>query len=208
MVYKQYETIYVQVTRAASNSIHSLLANEVQASVPLTHQTYTNTVMSEAANGEDISNYYSFSVIRNPYDRYVSGYTYLGNIHPGYGNFKSFDEFLDLKLSFLPDWWNNTFSLFRPQWWFLCGEDQETVLVDKLCRFETLAEDWATVATTINTNNPDANIPTTLSSLNASTGRQSWETYFTGSLGQERAQKIETLYEKDFQIFNYSKLTF
>ena len=208
MVYDQYNTIYIQVTRAASNSIHSLLANEIQSSLPLTHETYTSVVMSKAANGEDVSNYYSFAVVRNPYDRYVSGYTFLNNIHPGYANDKSFDEFLDLKLSFLPNWWENTFSLFRPQWWFLCGEDQETVLVDDLCRFETLSQDWATVANTINTNNPDANITTTLPSLNASTGRASCETYFTGSLGQERAEKIDTLYDKDFQIFNYSKLTF
>jgi len=206
MVYDQYKTIYIQVTRAASNSIHRILANEIQSSLPLTHETYTNAVLSKAANGEDVSNYYSFAVVRNPYDRYVSGYTYLTNIHPGYN--KSFDEFLDLMTSFIPDFWNNTFSLFRPQWWFICGEDQETVLVDDLCRFETLAQDWVTVANTINTNNPSANIPTVLESINGSTGRDAWETYFTGSLGQERAQKIDTLYSKDFQIFNYSKLTF
>lgn len=206
MVYDQYKTIYIQVTRAASNSIHKILGNEIQLSLPLTHETYTSTVLSKAANGEDVSNYYSFAVVRNPYDRYVSGYTFLNNIHPGYN--KSFDEFLDLMLSFLPNWWDNTFSLFRPQWWFICGEDQETILVNDLCRFETLSQDWVTIANTINTNNPGANISTTLESLNASTGRTSWETYFTGSLGQERAQKIDTLYDKDFQIFNYSKLTF
>ena len=72
MVYDQYKTIYIQVTRAASNSIHRILANEIQSSLPLTHETYTNAVLSKAANGEDVSNYYSFAVVRNPYSRILS----------------------------------------------------------------------------------------------------------------------------------------
>lgn len=206
MVYHHLETVYIQTTRVASNSIHKILATDLELTVPLEHKSYNTVIHDEALANNDITNYYSFSVVRNPYDRYVSAYTFLNNIHPGYG--KTFDEFLDLMISFLPDFWNNTFSLFRPQWWFICGQDQETISIDNICRFETLASDWTATANTINSNNPDANIPTTLETLNPSTGRQAWETYFTGSLGQERAQKIDTLYDKDFQLFNYSKLTF
>lgn len=206
MVYHHLNTVFIQTTRAASNSIHSLLATNLQLTVPLEHRSYTTIVHDQTLENNDISNYYSFSVVRNPYDRYVSAYTYLDNISSGYE--QTFDQFLDLMTSFLPDFWNNTYSLFRPQWWYVCDSDQETILLDNICHYETLTADWTTTANTINTNNPSASISTTLPTLNASTGRVSWETYFTGSLGQERAEKIDTLYDKDFEIFNYDKLTF
>lgn len=204
MVYEQHKTIYIQVTRTASNSIHSLLANEIQLSVPLTHETYNSTLLNKAANGEDVSNYYSFSIVRNPYDRYVSGYTYLKNIHSGYN--KSFDEFLDLMLSYLPDFWNNTFSLFKPQWWFLCNEQTNDILVDDIISFENLDNDWINIANKINGNNLNSNISTTLPVLNSSSGRNEWMTYYEGELGIERINKIHTLYGRDFEIFNYTKL--
>ena len=203
MVYEQHKTIYIQVTRTSSNSIHSLLGNEIQLSLPLTHETYTNTVLNKAANGEDVSNYYSFSTVRNPYDRFVSAYVFFTNIFPQ--STLSFDESLDRLLNFLPDWWNNTFTLYRPQWYYICDENYN-ILVDDICRFENLESDWVNIANKINTNNPNSNISTTLPNLNGSVGRDEWMTYYEGEIGLERINKINTLYERDFEIFNYTKL--
>jgi hypothetical protein len=203
MVYEQHKTIYIQVTRTSSNSIHSLLGNEIQLSLPLTHETYTNAVLNKAANGEDVSNYYSFSTVRNPYDRFVSAYVFFTNIFPQ--STLSFDESLDRLLNFLPDWWNNTFTLYRPQWYYICDENYN-ILVDDICRFENLESDWVNIANKINTNNPNSNISTTLPNLNGSVGRDEWMTYYEGEIGLERINKINTLYERDFNIFNYTKL--
>jgi hypothetical protein len=203
MVYEQHKTIYIQVTRTSSNSIHSLLGNEIQLSLPLTHETYTNAVLNKAANGEDVSNYYSFSTVRNPYDRFVSAYVFFTNIFPQ--STLSFDESLDRLLNFLPDWWNNTFTLYRPQWYYICDENYN-ILVDDICRFENLESDWVNIANKINTNNPNSNISTTLPNLNGSVGRDEWMTYYEGEIGLERINKINTLYERDFDIFNYTKL--
>ena len=112
MVYDQINTIYVQVTKTASNSIHSLLANETQLSLGLPHKTYQMSVNDEAINGKDVSNYYSFAVVRNPYDRYVSSFTFMQSIYPWE---KTFDETLDMLIAQMPDWWNRCFSVLRPQ---------------------------------------------------------------------------------------------
>jgi len=205
MVYDQINTIYVQVTKTASNSIHSLLANEIQLSLGLPHKTYQMSVNDEAINGKDVSNYYSFAVVRNPYDRYVSSFTFMQSIYPWE---RTFDETLDMLIAQMPDWWNRCFSVLRPQWWYLCDYNTYQVLVDETYKFETINSDWSTIANKINTANPGANIATSLPTLNTTPNRDSWETYYTGTLGQERAQKVEQLYAKDFEVFNYDKLVF
>jgi hypothetical protein len=205
MVYNQINTIFVQVTKTASNSIHNLLANEIQLSVPLVHKPYRMSVRDESLYGRDVSNYYNFSVVRNPYDRYVSSYTFTTSID--YWEL-TFDETLDFLINAAPNWWDNCPSVMRPQWWYLCDPDTYAIEVDEIYKFETINSDWSTIANKINTANPGANISTSLPTLNTTPDRDSWETYYTGSLGQERAQKVELLYAKDFEVFNYDKLVF
>jgi len=171
----------------------------------MTHLRYSKCVFDEAINGIDVSHYYSFSVVRNPYDRYISSYFFMKQI---YNWNRSFDENLDELLNKPQNWWDNTFILLRPQWWFVCNHDTYAVEVDEIYKYETINTDWSTIADKINLANPEANISTTLPTLNTTSNRNEWENYYTGSLGQERAEKVEQLYDKDFELFNYTKLTF
>ena len=128
-------------------------------------------------------------------------------------NRKKIDKFsknenLDELLNKPQNWWDNTFILLRPQWWFVCNHDTYAVEVDEIYTYETINTDWSTIADKINLANPEANITATLPTLNTTSNRDEWESYYTGSLGQERAEKVEQLYAKDFEIFNYTKLTF
>ena len=99
MVYDHINTIFVQVTKTASTSIHNLLADERQLTLPMTHLRYSKCVADEAINGLDVSNYYSFSVVRNPYDRYISSYFFMKQI---YNWNREFDENLDELLNKVP----------------------------------------------------------------------------------------------------------
>ena len=121
---------------------------------------------------------------------------------------REFDEILDELLNKPQNWWDNTFILLRLQWWFVCNHDTYAVEVDEIYKYETINTDWSTIADKINLANPEANITATLPTLNTTSNRDEWESYYTGSLGQERAEKVEQLYAKDFEIFNYTKLTF
>lgn len=205
MVYHDIQTVFVQITKTASSSVHSLLANERELSLPLVHLRYSKAVSDELTNGLDVSKYYNFSTVRNPYDRYVSSYFFMKQI---YNWNRDFDETLDELLNKPQNWWDNTFILLRPQWWFVCNHDTYAVEVDEIYKYETINSDWPAIANKINTTNPGATILTTLPTVNVTSGRESWESYYTGSLGQERAEKVEQLYAKDFEIFNYTKLTF
>jgi hypothetical protein len=205
MVYHDIQTVFVQITKTASSSVHSLLGNERELSLPLLHLRYNKAVSDELINGLDVSNYYNFSTVRNPYDRYVSSYFFMKKI---YNWNRDFDENLDELLNKPQNWWDNTFILLRPQWWFVCNHDTYEIEVDEIYKYETINSDWPTIANKINTLNPGANISTTLPTVNVTPGRESWETYYTGTLGEQRAKKVEQLYNKDFEVFNYSKLIF
>jgi hypothetical protein len=205
MVYHDIQTVFVQITKTASSSVHSLLGNERELSLPLLHLRYNKAVSDELINGLDVSNYYNFSTVRNPYDRYVSSYFFMKKI---YNWNRDFDENLDELLNKPQNWWDNTFILLRPQWWFVCNHDTYEIEVDEIYKYETINSDWTTIANKINTLNPGANISTTLPTVNVTHGRESWETYYTGTLGEQRAKKVEQLYNKDFEVFNYSKLIF
>ena len=127
MVYDHINTIFVQVTKTASTSIHNLLADERQLTLPMTHLRYNKCVADEAINGNDVSGYYSFSVIRNPYDRYISSYFFMRQI---FNWDKSFDENLDelLNLTNKPNFrylaGGTDLNLQRP----IINEDQNTII--------------------------------------------------------------------------------
>ena len=172
MVYDHINTIFVQVTKTASTSIHNLLADERQLTLPMTHLRYSKCVFDEALNGHDVSNYYSFSVVRNPYDRYISSFFFMKQI---YNWNRSFDENLDELLNKPKNWWDNTFILLRPQWWFVCNHDTYAIEVDEIYKYETINTDWPSIANKINTTNPGADISTTLPTLNTTSNRDEWE---------------------------------
>ena len=58
MVYHDIQTVFVQITKTASSSVHSLLGNERELSLPLLHLRYNKAVSDELINGLDVSNYY------------------------------------------------------------------------------------------------------------------------------------------------------
>jgi hypothetical protein len=129
MVYHDIQTVFVQITKTASSSVHSLLGNERELSLPLLHLRYNKAVSDELINGLDVSNYYNFSTVRNPYDRYVSSYFFMKKI---YNWNRDFDENLDELLNKPQNWWDNTFILLRPQWWFVCNHDTYEIEVDEV----------------------------------------------------------------------------
>jgi len=65
MVYDHINTIFVQVTKTASTSIHNLLADERQLTLPMTHLRYSKCVADEAINGLDVSNTTVFLLLGN-----------------------------------------------------------------------------------------------------------------------------------------------
>ena len=153
-----------------------------------------------------LEGYWGFTVVRNPYDRLVScfsekirpdGVSHLfkdgvSHVLQGYGTFRggmSFPEFAEQILKIDN---SNADQHFRSQSSMIVDEKGE-IIVDKICRFESLDQDIQEVAEHLGL---DFKVP----QLNKSKRRE-WESYYTDDL----REKVYKRYEQDFKMFGYEK---
>lgn len=194
--YHKWRTVFVQIPKNASTSIHFKLRNSTDNDH--NHKTYLD-ILSEQDN-ELIESYFSFAVVRNPYDRFISAYEF--ETQAGARPFNlTFNELIlklesDRLFSELP-------LVFTPQYKFVTIKS--FILVDKIIRYENLNEEWKNISFIINEKNKDYNftkISDKLEILNASSTRiGEVDDYYT----EETKNIIYSLYKKDFELFNYKK---
>jgi pectate lyase len=85
---------------------------------------------------EMLQQYFKFTVVRNPIDRLYSTYVYLG-----YSNVFNFDTFIQ---HILPKIYKQKNYFLRPQYSFI--EYEGKILMNQICRLESLNDDFKIVA--------------------------------------------------------------
>ena len=144
--------------------------------------------------GPDIWNaYYKFAIVRHPLDRLVSAFQFYREWdHPGVAAAKKCRTFdLFLKSDYFDKDRRNCTRATGLQSTFL--ETPHNEALDRICRFETLAEDMDKVAQDLGIDPPQ------LSHQNPSK-RGAYEAYFT----PKTRSFAETLYADDFRTFGYA----
>ncbi len=148
---------------------------------------------------------FSFAIVRDPYTRLVSAYTYLSR-----GGKTEYDrkfqeqhlEGIESFEQFVLEWLTPETILlgqhFRPQTSFVC--DRGKVAVDFLGRFENLQEDFAHIARTLGVNDETSGEPIQLPHVNKTGRKRSAESFLT----PEVCAKMAELYASDFEAFGYS----
>jgi hypothetical protein len=144
--------------------------------------------------GPIFTNYYKFSIIRNPYNRLLSEY-YWTPLNIGYKAGETKADFITHVANIVKNklYFNNIYNdHFIPQYLFLYGNGKN-ILVDNVFKYEDLDESIKYLKHKINIDND-------LPFLNKSKG-DIVKTYWNN----RQKERIYKIYQKDFIVFNYEK---
>ncbi len=198
-VYHKWKCVFVEIPKNASNAIHNALQNKTDNIC--NHATYL-----EYLNNNDIElieSYFSFAVVRNPYDRFVSAFEFCTKISKELDAALDFEEFIH-KLAKKGDLGYTDFPIhFVPQNKFIVIKTIS--LVDQIMRFENLGEDWKKVSEKINSQRHPSfgRVSESLQVINANPSKfnKSYEDFYK----EETKEIVYNLYRKDFELFDYKK---
>jgi hypothetical protein len=134
----------------------------------------------------DFYDAFKFAFVRNPYERFVSGY-YWTELKT------DINEYASQLAEMYEEWKDDSLEeiIFRPQWKFICNQYKQ-IQVDFVGRYESLKDDWFTVANKLGL---DIKLP----HLNKSKRSGSWEK----ELNSQSKGIIANLYKDDFEVFGY-----
>lgn len=198
-IYHKWNTVFVQVPKNASTAIHSALSNPTDQSHE--HELYIETLANN--DPELMENYFSFGVVRNPYDRFVSCYEYYRDPEHSYGWSFSFEDVVNMMYERGKFFYTTEEKHWWPQARYLAVK--KIILVDKIIRFETIDEEWPGIIEEISkVTSSSYSLPRNFITKSNVTGireNRNWEEYYTPEL----KEKVYWLYQRDFELFNYEK---
>jgi len=203
--------IHISIPRTASSCLNRALDNNVHPEPKEHHCTIKEVLQSRP----ELSNFYKFTFVRNPFDRLVSiyfefrknrGRKYSGKITHNKDLLSEFDISSSDKENFKNFCNNLKFSpwredlFFKPQFEYINIDGENKM--DYIGKFENLDTDWENIKNKIN-------MPDTFLAKNAKgepTGfiRGSTHPHYKEMYSPKEIKAVEELYAKDLKYFNYS----
>ncbi|GAF04945.1 sulfotransferase family 2 domain-containing protein [Saccharicrinis fermentans] len=186
-----YKCIFIHVPKAAGVSINKTLFGNL-AGGHYTVKDYQNIYKPST-----LKKYFKFTIVRNPYDRLFSAYTFLKK-----GGFNKKDaEWVNNNLrdihsyeQFVKEWLTTehayTKNHFTPQYEYLINNNGD-IGVDFIGKLETIDEDFLTICNKIG-------VKRELVHANKTGPREKVV------LDTEMKKMIQEVYAKDFELLNYS----
>lgn len=182
------KAIFIHIPKAAGSSIISSGVEEVYG-----HVGYTWYM---DRNKKYFDEFHKFTIVRNPWDRLVSAYSYLshGNANAmdklwAKKNIKrmSFDEFIR---TWLTEENAKSWIHFIPQADFIYSNDNQ-LMMDYVGRFESLSEDFKAISKKLS-------LPSELQKINPSQ-RDNYQTYYS----TKTRDIVQRVYKRDIDLLEY-----
>jgi chondroitin 4-sulfotransferase 11 len=200
----KYKCVYVCIPKTATSTISCMLQNMTDQHIHC-HDSYMDLVGN---NDSDLmESYYSFTFVRNPFDRAVSIYHQLSRSWDEVRriDFKEFiQQIPESKVSgnYHHSGWQEDVCL-RAQFRFVSIKN--VILVDDVYRFEDIDNEWVRCVGKINANLGDCGYrlhASTLRKENASDRIIDLPVYYD----EPTFERVYQLYQKDFELFGYPKV--
>ena len=149
---------------------------------------HISCIQAREALGEQVwNNYFKFTFVRNPWDRYISFCSFIHRENP---KFQKTPELFLRRMIDKPEIRQRI--LFRPQVELIC-DNNNIPLVDFIGKYENLQEDYDKICKKIGVSSQ------VLEQLNAS-NHKPFREYYNDSL----FQKVNEFYNLDISTFNYT----
>ena len=174
-----------------SQILRDVERNGINIGIDKMHLYYD--VIYKFISKEILDNYIKFCIIRNPYNKLYSAWNFIKDRH-GYSDINDFikyklDENFIYGKEIIP---NDARVHYRPQFTFVY-DNEYNIFVDFIIRYENLNEDIFKL-------NKKYNLDIPL--YDNSNSKKSYINLFN----KESIIKINTLYKKDFELFNYKMI--
>jgi hypothetical protein len=174
-------------SKIASKFVKNHMSNE---GFPVCHLPINKYKTHYNLTDQMFSNYNTFTIIRNPYTRFLSMYNFTHDsllLNP--------EQFITFVTNILKSRNDNRRKWFQPQYYFLCDHDHK-IIVKNILKYEHLDSDFNKFNDTFNFTNK--HIP----HLNKSYKKYKFEQFYQNKSIKD---KVYDLYNIDFITFNYPK---
>lgn len=187
--FKNTKTVFIHIPKTAGISLINAIYGDVKGGGHRSFYFYKYIF------GAELKEFFSFSFVRNPYQRIYSAYNYLKsggiNLHDKKAfkmHLYKYKNFKDFILNGLNQKIIKEIIHFTPQSNFIC-DSSDNILIDFVGKFEYLSKD-------INHIENRMNLSLSLPYLNKSKSNND-------IFDDEVRSKIFDIYKRDFKIFNY-----
>lgn len=209
----QHKFIHISIPRTATTCVNNTLGNTTHPEPHLHHMGISEVKPLNNGIPIDITDFFKFTFVRNPFDRLVSlycefrknrGHKYSGQIvydkpllsefdtDSEIGSFKNFVNNLEKS-----PWINDLF--FKPQFNYININNKN--VMNFIGKFENLNEDWNKIKNKIGYPNSTLNIHHPLEPNGKLRG--SHHKHYKEYYSKSEIKVVKRIYSKDLEYFNY-----
>lgn len=220
MISHEHRTVFVHIPKTAGQSVETVFLddlglawrdraplllqhNENRRIGPprLAHLTAREYVEHHYVSAELFESYFTFAVVRNPWERTVSMYKWVVDLDRPEA--MSFADFVTRRLA--RRLWRNQYWWVRPQTEYICDDD-DNVLVDFVGRFERLDEAFTEVSTRLGLSAdrlPRVNASAERSAVAGEQAGQRASRGYADWYDGRTADAVASMYARDIAVLGY-----
>lgn len=189
-IYKNLKCVYIHIPKTAGTSIETCLREQNDIQQVVGGHSTCQALMHHKS--KEMSNLFTFTVVRNPFDRLLSAYKYMLKMETndilGNGDIKECVDFRDFVMNYLNSETISNMHL-RPQYEFVVYKGE--ICVDYWGKYENLDRVWKVICKKLG---KDISLPW----LNKSNTE-----HYSSFYDDEMIVKVRRLYQQDFNLFGY-----